>query len=64
MLGVRRVGITIAVSKLESLGFISNSRGHIQIVNVKGLQAASCNCYRHGPSAKVTDLQSFRSPKG
>lgn len=45
MLGVRRVGITAAAGGLQRSGLIEYARGHVSIIDRKGLQAAACGCY-------------------
>ncbi len=45
MLGVRRVGITVAAGNLQREGAIRYSRGRILILDPQLLAAAACECY-------------------
>lgn len=45
MLGVRREGVTEAALKLQRLGLISYSRGHISVLDRAGLEERACECY-------------------
>jgi CRP-like cAMP-binding protein len=58
MLGVRRTSVTIAARQLQSSGMIKYRRGRVEIVDVDGLQEASCECYQ-----AVKRLQAMFSPE-
>jgi len=53
MLGVRREGVTEAAGKLQKLGVIEYSRGHITVLDRPRLEQLSCECY--GVVKKETD---------
>jgi len=46
MLGGRRESVTVAAGRLQQAGLISYSRGHIQILDRRGMERAVCECYR------------------
>ncbi len=45
MLGVRREGITEAAGQLQADGLIKYCRGHIHVLDRKGLEQRACECY-------------------
>lgn len=46
MMGVRRTSVTVIAGKLQEAGLISYRRGHIQLLNIKGIRQSACDCHR------------------
>lgn len=45
MLGVQRTTVTAVIQGLEERGLVRRHRGRVEIVDRKGLERASCECY-------------------
>ena len=45
MLGANRKSVTLAAQSLQKAGLIAYSRGNITVLNRRGLEKASCECY-------------------
>jgi CRP-like cAMP-binding protein len=46
MLGVRRAGVSEVASRVQQEGLIHYHRGQVIIVDLEGLRARTCECYR------------------
>ena len=46
MLGVQRPTVSLAASMLQKAGWITYTRGTIEILNPEGLASGACECYR------------------
>ena len=46
MLGVSSARVNIVTGALEEAGLVDHSRGQITVLDWKGLEASSCECYR------------------
>ncbi len=45
LLGVRREGVTAAAQALQHAGMIRYRRGHIEVLDRRGLEGRACECY-------------------
>jgi CRP-like cAMP-binding protein len=45
MLGVRRASVTVAAGTLQQAGFIQFNRGRVRVLDRRGLEDSSCECY-------------------
>lgn len=46
MIGVRRAGVSGAVSQLKERGLIEHARGTVLIIDQEGLEASACECFQ------------------
>ncbi|MHB8394259.1 MAG: Crp/Fnr family transcriptional regulator [Candidatus Dormibacteria bacterium] len=46
MLGSRRATVTLSAGILQKAGLIRYQRGHVEIVDRRGLEQTACECYR------------------
>ena len=46
MLGVRREGVTEGAIRLQKMGLIRYSRGRINVLDRKGIEKLTCECYK------------------
>lgn len=56
MLGVRRVGITMAAGTLHRSGLIEYRRGEVTVLDRAGLEQAACSCYAVDQKAYAAQL--------
>lgn len=64
MLGVRRAAVNVATGKLKKSGFIHYVRGSVKIIDRRGLESASCNCYQAINSAYDSILPALTKASG
>lgn len=60
MLGTRRTTVTMAAIGLKDAGLISYSHGRLNVLDVTGLEAKACECYRVVKNY-LDDLKQFAS---
>ncbi|MGZ9076305.1 MAG: Crp/Fnr family transcriptional regulator [Burkholderiaceae bacterium] len=64
ILGVRRVGVTVAAGNLQRLGIIEYSRGRIVILDRRRLAEAACECYGIVSKVYENDRAAWRARGG
>ena len=57
MLGVRRVGITLAAGALQDGGLVRYHRGDFTVLDRAGLEAAACTCYAQDEHAYAEQVR-------
>lgn len=57
MLGVRRVGVTVAAGALQRQKLIAYDRGEMTIVDRAGLERAACSCYASDRAAYAEQFE-------
>ena len=45
MLGIRRAGVTVALSEFKKAGILTNHHGRLTVLNRRALEEAACECY-------------------
>jgi CRP-like cAMP-binding protein len=45
MLGVRREAVTLAAARLQAMGALRYSRGHLTVLSRDALKKCACECY-------------------
>jgi CRP-like cAMP-binding protein len=64
VLGVRRVGVTVAAGILQSRHLIRYKRGHVTIIDRERLVAAACSCYWSDIETYRRELTSAAATRG
>lgn len=59
MLGVQRTGISLAAARLRDRGLIRYSRGVVELLDRRGLEARACACY---PWSRALYERTFAGP--
>ena len=63
MLGVRRESVTAAAQTLQKLGLVHCSRGHIAVVDRRGVEQRACECYAVVRKEYERLLPQYSAPK-
>ena len=61
MLGVRRAGVSTAAAKFQRAGLIRYHRGRMEILDRRGLEAVTCECYAATRMAGASGARKGRS---
>lgn len=58
VLGVRRVGVTVAASKMRTSKLVRYTRGSLEILDAHRLEAIACECYSHEKASYASTFDS------
>jgi len=62
MLGVRRVGVTVAAGTFQHSGLIRYHRGELTVLDREALEARACSCYATDRALRSAGMPRWTPP--